>query len=437
MNLSRNYIEGVLGIQYTISESKSQNEELHRRIIYEHLLYESFLDTIKTYAGKAYDKAVDSVNDIKDLAVVLGRVFSSFEFLDSFSQSLLRYTYTTFIDPILKFLDKIKLTQAAASIRDLYNKMQSESSAWKKVLILIPLGAGIAYLINWLKKKAGVVVGDWLKAQDIDLSKIPNIKDIVMNVLKSYLDPKRILKAATLTAFTGFISIIQPIMEAVQTYLAPIIPKFKQAFAALDAGNPWAVRLVREETNIKKESKMKKSELRDIIVEAYVEVLRETPEIPALKTSTQLILGKFPTLKKSLVKLLTHEFDEFVEDVRWVAPKPTTFTIVLKNGQTFNMKWEGKDFDANIEGKNYYLGTVSTYQQAIDALNRILVSGPISKGEEPGADQFGGEAPGAEPAAGGGGAEAPVDGEEAPADFGAEPEAEAGGGPEEEVPTSL
>ena len=106
------------------------------------------------------------------------------------------------------------------------------------------------------------------------------------------------------------------------------------------------------------------------------------------------------------------------------------------------MKWEGKDFDANIEGKDYYLGTVSSYQQALDSLNRILVSGPISKGEEPGADQFGGEAPGAEPAAGGGGgefpgAEAPAGGEEAPADFGAEPGAEAGGGPEEEVPTSL
>ena len=179
---------------------------------------------------------------------------------------------------------------------------------------------------------------------------------------------------------------------------------------------------------------MKRSELRDIIVEAYVELLRETPEVPALKTSTQLILGKFPTLKKSLVKLLTHEFDEFIEDVRWVAPKPTTFTVVLKNGQTFNMKWEGKDFDANIEGKNYYLGTVSTYQQAIDALNRILVNGPISKGEEPGAEQFGGETPGTEPAAGGGG-ETPTGGGETPADFRAEPEA--GGGPEEEVPTAL
>jgi len=185
---------------------------------------------------------------------------------------------------------------------------------------------------------------------------------------------------------------------------------------------------------------MKRSELRDIIVEAYVEVLRETPEVPVLKTSTQEILGKFPTVKKTLIKLMTHEFDEFVEDVKWVAPKPSTFTVVLKNGQTFNLKWEGKDFDANIQGKNYYLGAVPTYQQAVDSLNRILINGPIAQGEEPGAEQFGGETPGAEPAAGGGAGELPggetsTGTEESPADFGQEtPPA---GGPEEETPTSL
>lgn len=190
---------------------------------------------------------------------------------------------------------------------------------------------------------------------------------------------------------------------------------------------------------------MKRSELAQLIVEAYVEVLRETPEVPALKTSTQEILGKFPTVKKALVKLMTHEFDEFVEDVRWVAPKPSTFTVVLKNGQTFNLKWEGKDFDANIEGKNYYLGTVSTYQQALDAMNRILINGPITQGEEPGDETFGGEAPGA--LAGGGGAgefpgaeaggEAAPEGEEtAGAEFGGGEE-DGGAGPEEETPTSL
>ena len=190
---------------------------------------------------------------------------------------------------------------------------------------------------------------------------------------------------------------------------------------------------------------MKRSQLRDIIVEAYVELLRETPEVPALKTSTQEILGKFPPVKKALTRLFTSEFDEFIEDVKWVAPKPSTFTVVLKNGQTFNLRWMGKDFDANIEGKNYYIGSVSTYQQALDAINRVLINGPITKGEEPGQEVFGAEAPGA---AGGGGGEFPgaeagaeigaeTGAEETPADFGEEGGEEAGGGPEEETPTSL
>ena len=174
---------------------------------------------------------------------------------------------------------------------------------------------------------------------------------------------------------------------------------------------------------------MKKSQLKNIILEAYVEVLQEA-EAPALKTSTQEILGKFPTVKKTLVKLLTQEFDEFVEEVKWTVPKPSTFKVVLKNGQAFDLKWTGKDFEATIEGKRYFLGKVNDYQQALDGLTRILRDGPITQGEEPGGEDFAAEPPA------GGGADFPggeAGGEEAPADFGEEPAGE----PEEETPTSL
>ena len=42
-------------------------------------------------------------------------------------------------------------------------------------------------------------------------------------------------------------------------------------------------------------------------------------------------LTKFPELKRIIVDLLTHEFDNFVASIDWVAPKPTTFRINLKN----------------------------------------------------------------------------------------------------------
>lgn len=175
-----------------------------------------------------------------------------------------------------------------------------------------------------------------------------------------------------------------------------------------------------------------KKDLKNIILEAYVEVLREAEE-PALKTSTQEILGKFPTVKKTLVSLLTNEYDEFIEDVKWTVPKPSTFKVVLKNGQSFDLKWTGKGFDATIEGMQYFLNNVSEYQQALDALGRIMKDGPISQGEEPGGEDFA-----AEPAAGGTGGEFPgaeAGAEEAPVE---EPGAdEFGAEAEEETPEAL
>lgn len=176
-----------------------------------------------------------------------------------------------------------------------------------------------------------------------------------------------------------------------------------------------------------------REDLQNIILEAYVEVLREEEE-PALKTSTQEILGKFPTLKKALVSLLTNEYDEFVEDVKWTVPKPSTFKVVLKNGQPFYMKWTGKGFEANIEGKNYMLNMVTNYQQALDALGRILKDGPITQGEEPGGENFA-----EEPGIAGGGGEFPGgETEPVPAEEPTVPgEAEFGGEAEEETPEGL
>lgn len=163
---------------------------------------------------------------------------------------------------------------------------------------------------------------------------------------------------------------------------------------------------------------MKIYELRQLIEEAYFEVLSEQS---VLRSSSQEILGKFPTVKKTLVDLLTAEFNEFVKDVKWVAPKPSTFEVVLQNGEGFFLKWLGKSFSIQVAGKNYDLSKVSEYQQALNRINDILKTGPIrttadmeAEQEEDtgfgddfgGADDFGGgEAPGG--ADDFGGAEAP------------------------------
>lgn len=198
---------------------------------------------------------------------------------------------------------------------------------------------------------------------------------------------------------------------------------------------------------------MTKQELKDIIEEAYYEVLvsgllfeaegdeEETEEVPDAEFAdseeveaaeeadpTADILAKFPTLKKTLVHLMTPDFEEFVEKVGWMAPKPSTFKVEFKNGQDFQLKWMGKGFQATVEGKRYFLNNVSEYQQCLDKIGHMLASGPITdqfaddtSGEDVfgGTEGDGGEFPGAE-----GGAETG-------ADLGADTAAPAAGGEED------
>lgn len=163
---------------------------------------------------------------------------------------------------------------------------------------------------------------------------------------------------------------------------------------------------------------MNRTEIRQLLEEAFYEVLSEQE----LKTSSQEILGKFPTLKRQLVALFTKEYEEFVDEVKWIAPKPSTFQVVLQNGEKFFLKWNGAGFEAQIAGKRYALNYVSEFQQALDKLNEILKSGPMKSLADMDAeaaaeaeDEFGG---GGDDFGGGGDFEEPAGGE----DFEAEEE---------------
>ena len=82
--------------------------------------------------------------------------------------------------------------------------------------------------------------------------------------------------------------------------------------------------------------------------------------------------AKFPQLKKVIVDLLTHEFDNFIASIDWVAPKPTTFRINLKNDFNFYLIFTQKSWIAQVEGKKYYLLNLPEEERAIEAIARIL-----------------------------------------------------------------
>ena len=92
-------------------------------------------------------------------------------------------------------------------------------------------------------------------------------------------------------------------------------------------------------------------------------------------------LTKFPELKDVIVNLMTHEFDSFLEKIDWVSPKPTTFRIVLLNGESFLLTYGKRSWVAQVEGKKYYLLNLDEEEYACQAISRILQYGPKSGAE--------------------------------------------------------
>jgi hypothetical protein len=103
------------------------------------------------------------------------------------------------------------------------------------------------------------------------------------------------------------------------------------------------------------------------------------------------VLGKFPELKKVIVDLLTHQYEVFMTDIQWVAPRPTTFRIVLGNGETFNLIYTERSWIAKVEGKKYYLLNLSEEEAAAESIARILSYGLKEAAESP--DELSGEEP--------------------------------------------
>lgn len=84
------------------------------------------------------------------------------------------------------------------------------------------------------------------------------------------------------------------------------------------------------------------------------------------------ILFKFPNLKKVLNELLTVTFKEYISNIYVVAPKPTTFKVVLKNKQEFYIIYDDRSYVVKIEGKRYYLLNLGEKERAIKAIANLL-----------------------------------------------------------------
>jgi hypothetical protein len=134
---------------------------------------------------------------------------------------------------------------------------------------------------------------------------------------------------------------------------------------------------------------MTKSELRDKIKAIALQNLKPKSvdldkgndvSLDALKFP---VLGKFPDLKKIIVSLLTKQYEVFMSDIQWVAPRPTTFRIILGNKETFYLIYTERSWIAKVEGKKYYLLNLSEEESAAESIARILAYGAPKEEEDP------------------------------------------------------
>ena len=97
----------------------------------------------------------------------------------------------------------------------------------------------------------------------------------------------------------------------------------------------------------------------------------------------EYILQKYPSLKDTLVDLMTESYDEYITGIYVMAPKPTTFKVLLHNGQHFYLIYARDSYIAKISGKKYYLSDLGAEEYAIKSIADLLTMGMPPGAEGP------------------------------------------------------
>ncbi len=142
-----------------------------------------------------------------------------------------------------------------------------------------------------------------------------------------------------------------------------------------------------------------KEKIKVLVKQVYKPDTLQAQDTISLDAPKFPVLEKFPTLKQVIVDLLTDQYEIFVSDIQWVAPKPTTFRVILGNGEPFMLTYTPRSWVAQIEGKKYFLLNLSEEESATEAIARVLAYGQATEPAAEGEAATGETAPTEEPAA--------------------------------------
>jgi hypothetical protein len=96
------------------------------------------------------------------------------------------------------------------------------------------------------------------------------------------------------------------------------------------------------------------------------------------------ILKKYASLNSLLEELMTPSFKEYLDGIYVMAPKPTTFRVVLHNKRYFFLTYLKNAYEASIGGKRYYLLEIGEKERCMLAISKLLQYGSplVTQGPE-------------------------------------------------------
>lgn len=133
-----------------------------------------------------------------------------------------------------------------------------------------------------------------------------------------------------------------------------------------------------------KEVKVKSplKELRRLIREE-IEDLKVSEPLTFEGNPLEFILNKYSSLNDTMIDLLTPSFRDYISGIFIVAPKPTTFRILLHNNQEYYLIYAPDGYVAKIAGKKYDLRNLSEEEYAINSIAQLLELGIPPSAEGP------------------------------------------------------
>lgn len=206
--LSRSHIKYVLGIDVPLNEQIVISERQAMLIVESQLLYESFLNSLKDYAKEKIDKAISTVNDWKDSAVVLYKILSDEKTIQNFSDNLWKtFKNSSVLKTLRSYLEKFGVLDSFDKIIDKVTAL----SGWKKFLSATAIATAGKFLHD--------TIGKLSKEQVLSFFKMFLSDQALTTVTSSIL-------SGGFSALVGWFESAKIGVKTLYNTLAPTIKKF-------------------------------------------------------------------------------------------------------------------------------------------------------------------------------------------------------------------